>query len=220
MERRIQNINPNKVPLDLIIFWRGNNIKLGEFKFGKNGSFYFSSPQFDKVTITTGNSEFQKGNFNITSVDNHYQASKGFHLSLHPPNIQYKLGTIQIKISNPSIPIDRIGINWFPIIKPHKLFHFFTMPLDLYKKTIPHKQDFYTPISDMFNGSLEIICDLLPIKDGFATMPKYTDVVWNFLGYASVEPYKYAVHIRLILTNQRLSPQIHYPKNEQDKKIL
>lgn len=219
MEKRTQNTNPNKVPLDLIIVWRGSNIKLGEFKFGKNGSFYFSSPQFDKAIITTGNSKLQKGNFNITSVNNHYQASKGFHLSLHPPDIKYRLGTIQIKTSNPSVPIDRIEINWFPIKKSHKLFHFFTMPLDLCEKTISNNQDFYTPIPDKFNGSLEIICDLLPINDGFVAMPKYTDTVWDFLGYATKEICKYAVHIRLILTNQRLSPQIYYPNTEQDKKI-
>ncbi|HWY80069.1 MAG TPA: hypothetical protein VNW29_06965 [Candidatus Sulfotelmatobacter sp.] len=198
--------NPNKIPNNIVITWGNNKVSLGKFRFAKNGSFYFSTPQFDKTSMEIGSALKVKDTFQIKSKEATYQTTKGVHLSLHPPDDKHEKGILQLTGADSAKPVGKVVLDWFPVKGPFKLFHFFTLPLDL-APVVNSKAIFTTPIPEKYKDSLEIIVDILPIENGLMSVPMYDNDIWNFTGFSA---FGYAVSTRLVFANQRLVPQIYY----------
>ncbi len=131
------------------------------------------------------------------------EINNGCHISLHPR------GQVMHVRENPKGKVlSEKKFDWFPVKNPFHLLSLHSPPLDKCEKS-RKSSPFLAPVPKGYKDSILLKVDIFP-RNATQHFP-YPTSIWIYWGYCP----EYFVRASFILSNQRSSPIIYWPLDEE-----
>lgn len=190
----------------LVIKWGEKKIDLGNIEFKTDGSLIFVSKfHSDKSIepiIESGISRFKDNKFHSHVPEKKFSIDDGFHISLHP-----KSQKMHFRRHLPGEILYERSMNWFPVTQSFNLLYFYTLPLDLCKKS-QKKETFITPVDPSYKDSLVLKIDIFP-RDTKEHFPYDKSI--SVIGFCP----NYVVRVSVMLAKQRTAALLYWPVSSE-----